>query len=230
MISTTRLRAAEAHLSARDPKMAKLIAAQGPCTLGRKRRDPFHVLCASIISQQLSVKAADTIQARVASAVLATIAADAEVEGAPVVAREAAARLVFTPAHFLALDGERLRAAGLSNAKAKWLRGIAEATQSGSFSFGALKRMDDEAVIEALDALPGIGRWTAEMFAIFALDRLDLFSLGDVGLRNAVNRLYNKGGKLDDEATLRRAKKWAPYRSVASWYLWRSLENAPVGD
>ena len=80
---------------------------------------------------------------------------------------------------------------------------------------------DDEGAIAALDALPGIGRWTAEMFLIFALDRLDIFSLGDVGLRNGLDRLCNGGAKLDDAATRARVAPWAPYRSVGSWYLWR---------
>lgn len=236
MIKAETLRAAEAHLKLRDRKLARVIEAAGPCTLGSRRRDPFHVLCNSIISQQLSIKAADTIQSRVAAAVLATIAVDATADGAPVVADEAVKKLVFAPGHFLGIEHERLRACGLSNAKAKWLKAIAEATHSGAFSFKKLGRMDDEAAIEALDTLPGIGRWTAEMFAIFALDRIDIFSLGDVGLRNGMNRLHGKRvgkqangkpihEKLDDEATLRKAKRWAPYRSVASWYLWRMTDG-----
>jgi DNA-3-methyladenine glycosylase II len=235
VIKPETLRAAEAHLKQRDRKLARVIEAYGPCTLGSKRRDPFHVLCGSIISQQLSVKAADTIQARVAAAVLATVAADAAAGGAPAVVGEAIQTLVFTPGHFLGVDHEQLRACGLSNAKARWLRALAEATHSGSFSFARLRRMDDEAAIEALDALPGVGRWTAEMFAIFALDRIDIFSMGDVGLRNALNRLHGRrirseNGKpaherLDDEAVLKRTARWAPYRSVASWYLWRMSDG-----
>ena len=240
MIRPAVLRAAEAHLKLRDRKLARVIEVVGPCTLGSRKRDPFHVLCGSIISQQLSIKAADTIQARVAAAVLSTIAVDAAADGAVVVADKAVKTLVFAPGHFLDIDHARLRACGLSNAKAKWLKAIAELTDNGSFSFAKLRRMDDEAAIEALDALPGIGRWTAEMFAIFALDRIDLFSLGDVGLRNGMNRLHGKRigtqangkpihEKLDDEATLRRAARWAPYRSVASWYLWR-LSDANSGS
>ncbi len=236
MIKIETLRAAEAHLKLRDKKLARVIEAVGPCTLGRRRRDPFHVLCGSIISQQLSVKAADTIQGRVAAAVLATIAADAIASDVPITAEEAIHALVFAPHHFIGLDHDRLRACGLSNAKARWLRAIATATHDGSFSFAKLKRLDDEAVIEALDELPGIGRWTAEMFAIFALDRIDIFSMGDVGLRNGVNRLHGKRigeqvngkpifEKLDDDATRKRTARWAPYRSVASWYLWRMTDG-----
>ncbi len=236
MIKTETLRAAEAHLKRRDRKLACVIDAVGPCTLGRRKRDPFHVLCGSIISQQLSVKAADTIQSRVAAAVLATIAVDALASNVPIAADEAIKTLILAPSHFVGIDHDRLRACGLSNAKARWLRAIAEATHTGSFSFAKLKRMDDEAAIEALDELPGIGRWTAEMFAIFALDRIDIFSMGDVGLRNGLNRLHGKRigeqvngkpifEKLDDEAALKRTARWAPYRSVASWYLWRLTDG-----
>lgn len=206
-VSAAEMAEAERHLSRACPVMKRLIKAHSPCTIGRGKRDPFHVLCTSIISQQLSVKAADTIQARVATAVLA------------------GAR--FMPAHFIEIEYELLRAAGLSNAKSKWLIGIAQSVHSGAFSFERLRRLDNEAAIEMLDALPGIGRWTAEMYLMFALARLDIFSLGDVGLRNGVNRLFNEGEKLDDEATLAIAERWAPYRSVASWYLWRAVEAAP---
>lgn len=205
MIQPEILREAEAQLRRKDRRLARLIDAHGPCTLGAKRRDPFHVLCSSIISQQLSAKAADTIQARVAT----TLGAGRK----------------FVPTHFLDVEHDQLRACGLSNAKAKWLRALAEATHGGSLSFTKLKKMDDEAAIAALDALPGIGRWTAEMFLIFAMDRLDIFSMGDVGLRNSLNRIHNSGAKLDDEATLALTANWAPYRSVGSWYLWRLTDG-----
>jgi len=205
MIKAEILSEAEAHLRRRDRKLAKLIDAHGPCTIGSKRRDPFHVLCGSIISQQLSTRAADTIQARVAAAT--------------------GAGKRFRPAHLLAADHEQLRNCGLSNAKAKWLRALALAAHEGSLSFATLRKLDDETAIEVLDALPGIGRWTAEMFLIFAMDRLDIFSLGDVGLRNGLNRLHNGGAKLDDAASLAITAKWAPYRSIGSWYLWRLTDN-----
>jgi DNA-3-methyladenine glycosylase II len=210
-ISATEMAEIERHLSRRCPVMKRLIKTHGSCTIGRSRRDPFHVLCTSIISQQLSVKAADTIQARVATAVLAG----------------AAEKGWFMPAHFIEVEFDLLRSAGLSNAKAKWLIAIAQKVHSGEFSFEKLHKLDDEAAIEALDALPGIGRWTAEMYLMFALARRDLFALDDVGLRNGVNRLFNDGAKLDDAATLAIAERWRPYRSIASWYLWRAMEAAP---
>lgn len=196
---------ASAYLCTADPVMAQLIAKYGPCSLGAKPRDPFHVLMSSIISQQLSTKAADTIQKRIHLRV--------------------GAKKHLKPAHFLAIAAEELRACGLSNAKAKWLQGISQAVDSGVFSFSKLRKMPDAEAIAALDALPGIGLWTAEMFLMFALDRADIFSMGDVGLRNAINRLYNKGRPLNDARTRKLTARWAPWRSVASWYLWRMTDG-----
>ncbi len=209
MIAAAKLREAEQYLSRRDRRLARLINAHGPCTLGRKRRDPFHVLCSSIIGQQLSIKAADTIQARVATLVLAG----------------ETPKSVFTPAHFIDAEHQQLRTAGLSNAKSKWLIAIAQAVHSGEFSFTKLRKLDDEAAIDTLDALPGIGRWTAEMYLMFAMDRIDIFSMGDVGLRRSIDKIYNRGDKLDADATLKIINRWAPYRSVASWYLWRLVDG-----
>lgn len=195
------IRAAEQHLAAVDPVMAEVIARHGPCTLGAKARDPFHTLCSSIISQQLSSKAADTIQARVMAGLGALDA--------------------MTPAALARATHEQLRGYGLSTAKAKWLKAIAEEAEADRLDFDALAQLDDEAAIELLDALPGIGRWTAEMFLMFALGRMDLFAMDDVGLRRGVAMLYNQGKPVSDTRTLKIVKKWKPYRTVASWYLWR---------
>jgi DNA-3-methyladenine glycosylase II len=201
------LREAEEHLAGVDSVMARLIARHGPCSLGATRRDPFHTLCTSIISQQLSSKAADTIQQRVQKLL--------------------GANPHLKPAQFLGAKHEALRACGLSNAKAKWMVEIARRTHGGEFSFRRLVKLDDGAAIGMLDALPGIGRWSAEMYLIFALDRLDIFAMDDVGLRRGVNRLYAKGRKLSDRRTLAITRAWAPYRSVASWYLWRLGNEEP---
>jgi DNA-3-methyladenine glycosylase II len=199
------LQDAERHLASTDERLAVLIQQHGPCTLIARKRDPFHVLCCSIIGQQLSVKAADTIQARVVT--------------------QTGAGRKFAPTHFLKTEHQTLRGCGLSNAKAKWLRGISEQVESGTFSFRQLARMSDEEAVAALDALPGVGPWTAEMFLIFALHRLDIFSMGDVGLRRSMDRIYNKGKKLSDARALKISRQWAPYRSVASWYLWRLADG-----
>lgn len=195
------LRSAELHLAQTDPVMGEVITRYGPCALAARRREPFQVLCSSIISQQISSRAADTIQARV-------VAAFGE-KGRIVDQRLATA------------DFDALRACGLSQSKAKWLQHLGAAHSGGTLDFAKLRRMDDEAAIEVLDALPGIGRWTAEMFLIFALHRLDIFAMDDVGLRRGVSMLYGKGRALSDRRTLQIVKPWAPYRSVASWYLWR---------
>lgn len=205
MIERDTLAAAEKHLSRRCAVMRQLIRRHGPSTLGARKRDPFHVLASSIIGQQLSTKAADTIQARVHAL--------------------CGVRTRLTPAHLLSVPAEALRGAGLSNAKVKWLHALAERVESGALNFRTLARLDDTTALEQLDELPGVGQWTAEMFLIFALDRLDIFSLGDVGLRNGVNRLFNGGEKLDEAATLDIVARWAPYRSVASWYLWRLTDG-----
>ncbi len=199
-----RLRLAERHLADADPVMKTLIETHGPCGIASRRREPFQVLCASIISQQLSSRAADTIQARV-------IAAFGE-RGCLSAERLATAEL------------DALRACGLSNAKAKWLQHLGTAHLNGTLDFRKLAALDDESAIQTLDALPGIGRWTAEMFLMFALHRLDLFAIDDVGLRRGVNQLYGSGRALSDTRTLKITRVWAPYRTVASWYLWRHVD------
>jgi DNA-3-methyladenine glycosylase II len=205
MIERELIAAAEKHLTRNCPVMRRLIRTHGPCTIGAKRRDPFHVLATSIVSQQLSTKAASTIQGRIHTLV------------------GAKARLL--PAQLLAARPEDLRACGLSNAKVKWLIELARRVDSGELNFRKLARMDDATALIELDALPGVGLWTAEMFLIFAMNRLDVFSLGDVGLRNGVNRLFNNGAKFDERATLEIVERWMPYRSVASWYLWRVTDG-----
>ncbi len=207
MIERDVIAAAERRLARQCPHMRRLIRSHGPCPIGASRRDPFQVLCSSIISQQLSTKAADTIQRRVHALV--------------------GAKKRMTPTQLLAVTPEALRACGLSNAKAKWLQALAKQVESGELDFRKLGKMDDATALVTLDALPGVGLWTAEMFIMFAMDRLDVFSMGDVGLRNGVNRLFGSGAKLDQRATLEIVERWSPYRSIASWYLWRHTESPP---
>ena len=205
MIERDVIALAERHLSRRCPLMRTLIRNHGPSTLGESKRDPFHVLASSIIGQQLSVKAADTIQARVHVLV--------------------GARKRLLPAQLLSVTPEALRACGLSTAKVRWLQTLAQKVECGELNFRKLAKMDDANALQTLDDLPGVGLWTAEMFMIFAMDRIDIYSMGDVGLRNGVNKLFNKGLKLDERATLEIVERWAPYRSVASWYLWRLVDG-----
>ena len=198
------LRRAEAHLAQADAVMARLIAEHGPCRISeRKTRSPFETLVSSIISQQLSTKAAATIRGRVAALV-----------GTP-----------FEPAALLATSPEALRAAGLSGAKARYIRELAEKVAAGAFSFEALPGLNDEAAIAALVELSGVGRWTAEMFLLFHHRRADVLALGDGGLQRAAHLLYASGRHKTDTLLARVGEPWRPYRSVASWYLWRHLDN-----
>ena len=194
-LTAAALRQAEIHLAAADPVMAGLIERHGPCRLKPRPGDPFTILASSIIGQQLSLKAADTIEARVL----------AHLGGA------------FTPAAVLALPHETLRAAGLSNAKVRYLHALASHAESGQVDFAGLKRYPDDEIMAALLPIPGVGRWTVEMFLIFGLGRTDVLSPGDGGLQRAAAALYPR--KTMEKA----AEKWRPWRSVGCWYLWRSL-------
>jgi DNA-3-methyladenine glycosylase II len=196
------IRRAERHLTRNDPIMRRLIAKHGPCPLAEREFAPFHMLANSIISQQLSYKAASTIKQRVGALI-----------GVP-----------FQCAKVLAVADEQLRGAGLSRAKARYIRELAMHVADGRLEFDEMHLLDDEGVIEKLVQVPGIGRWTAEMFLLFGLRRPDVLALGDAGLQRAARLLYGKNRK---STTLlsRVAQTWRPYRSVASWYLWRSLEG-----
>lgn len=198
------IRKAERHLAKADPVMKRLIARHGHCPIALREFEPFHMLANSIISQQLSTKAAATIKQRVGALV-----------GVP-----------FQMKKVLAVTPEKLRAAGLSNAKTRYIRELASHMREGKLDFDKIISLDDEAVIEKLVIVPGIGRWTAEMFLLFGLKRLDVLALGDAGLQRAAHDLY---GSTRSSKTLlpRVAESWRPYRSVASWFLWRSLESRP---
>jgi len=160
-------------------------------------------LVRSIIGQQLSDKAAATIYKRVLALAGGELSAD---------------KIVSTP-------DEALRQAGLSKNKVNYIKNLAAAVIEKTIDFDAISKTDDDEVIRQLTALKGIGRWTAEMFLIFSLAREDLFSLGDGGLNNAINNLYGKGIALTKDEIKVITDKWQPYRSIASLYLWRSLDN-----
>jgi len=165
----------------------------------------FLELVESIIGQQLSVKAADTITKRFKVAVGSNTP---------------------TPEQILAVDDDTLRAAGNSYSKIKYIKGICTAVINKEVDFESLRDMEDEEVIAELVKLKGVGPWTAEMFLMFSLGREDVFSLGDLGLRNAVAKLY--GVDRDDLKKIEEiSQQWKPFRSLASRYLWKSLENTP---
>jgi DNA-3-methyladenine glycosylase II len=196
--------AARKHLMRADPILGGLVKSLGPCELEQTRRvDRFAMTVLSIVSQQLSVKAATTIHDRLLAALGARRA---------------------TPGAILALDGDRMRACGLSWAKVASVRDLATKVTDGSLALESLDRMDDVSVIEALTAVKGIGRWSAEMFLIFRLGRPDILPVGDVGVQRALRRLYGLRKHPSPARMTALARPWRPYRSVACWYLWRSLD------
>ncbi len=197
-----------AHLTAVDETLARIIAQHGPCMLTIKP-DLFGSVVRAIVGQQISVRAA----AAVLSRVRALMPDD-----------------TLTPKAVRAVPDESLRAAGLSWRKVGYLNDCAARFADGSIDPVALVDADDETLIAALLPIKGVGRWTAEMVLIFALGRPDILSTGDYGLRSAMQRHWNLPALATPPEMERIAARWRPYRSVASWYLWRSLSPLPAVD
>jgi DNA-3-methyladenine glycosylase II len=191
-------------LARRDPVIRDLMRQYGECGLARAQRtDPFRALLHAIIAQQLSTKAAATIEARFA----------ALFDGRP------------TAVAIAALPDDRLRAVGISPQKLGYIRDLCARTLDGSLVFDALETLPDEDVIAALVNVKGIGRWTAEMFLMFRLHRPDVLPVGDLGIVKAVQRAYKLRRAPTPVRLTRLGENWRPYRSVACWYLWASLDN-----
>ena len=191
------------HLRAADPVLGGVIEAVGPCTL-HPRRDYFVVLCKAIVSQQISVAGAATLFGRFR---------DQFPQRRPTPQR--------TIDFLTTADPATIRFCGLSRQKQAYILDLARHFLDGSLPTARFARMEDEQIIEALDGISGIGRWTAEMFLIFVLSRPDLLPVDDLGLRKGVQRAYGLGA-LPTSPDLRRiAEPWRPYRSIATWYLWR---------
>jgi DNA-3-methyladenine glycosylase II len=196
------MRKAIKHLKNADPVLAAIIQQVGP--YGIKFLDPdFETLVKSIVSQQLSGKVARTIYGRLIEA--------------------AGGKL--TPESLLKLRPTRLRALGLSRQKIEYIRDLARHARAGSVDFGRLPDSSDDEVIEHLTAVKGIGVWTAHMFLIFALRRPNVLPTGDLGIRSAIRKAYGLEELPKPAAIEELARAWHPYCSVASWYLWRSLET-----
>jgi len=193
--------------------LKKLIRAHPDVHL-TSRGDPFTSLSRAIVGQQISVKAADSIWRRFVSAA----------------APGSRAKLVrkLDPGAVAALEVAALRICGLSQRKAEYLRDLSLHFTSGRLDPRQWTKLEDEALIEALVAVKGIGRWTAEMFLIFHELRADVLPVDDIGLQRAIATHYNDGERLDASAMRELALNWRPYRSVATWYLWRSLDPIPV--
>ena len=192
------------HLTRKDRVMKRLIAqSDGACL--QTRGDAFTTLARSIVGQQISVKAAQTVWDRFA-----------------VLPRKMA------PANVLKLKVDDMRAAGLSARKVEYLVDLALHFDSGAIEVGAWTGMDDEAIITELVGIRGIGRWTAEMFLIFHLMRPNVLPLDDVGLITGISKNYFSGDSVSRSDAREVAGAWTPFCSVATWYIWRSLDPLPV--
>ena len=195
------------RLLRRDPIMAALIRAHGPCGLADALRvDHLSALVRAIIFQQLSTKAASTIHGRFVG-----LLPDGRI----------------TAAALTAVTDEQFRSVGVSRQKALYLRDLAEKVDSRAVTLDHLADLDDEAVITALTAVKGIGRWTAEMFLMFRLHRPDVLPVGDLGILTAVQKAYGLRTRPTPDRLRQLGDAWKPYRSIACWYLWRSLDNEP---
>ena len=195
---------ATAHLAKRDKVVRRLIRKFPEAELV-SRGDAFQTLARSIVGQQISVKAAQSIWGRFAECV-------GDV----------------TPANVAAREDRALRACGFSAAKVAYVKDLARHFASGAVKPRRWARATDEAIIEELVAVKGIGRWTVEMFLIFHLKRPDVLPVDDLGLRRAMERAYNGGDALTRDDMRAIGAKWAPYRSVGTWYLWRSLDEVAL--
>jgi len=200
------MKKALAHLRAADPVLAAVIDRVGPYR-PRRAAPGFRTLLRAILAQQVSTKAAATVFARLEDACGGQASAAA----------------------IAALDLETLRAAGLSRQKAGYARDLAEKTLRGEVDFELLHTLSDQEVIRILTLVKGVGVWTAQMFLIFALRRPDVFfPVNDLGLRNAMQRIYGMRQPPSPDRMLKIAARWRPYCSIACWYLWRSLDGDAV--
>lgn len=198
------------HLSA-DTVMKKLITSFPNCVL-TSRGSPFYTLMRSIIGQQVSVSSADALWAKLEAL------------------QTAQRSETLSPDFILSLDDDTLRGCGLSRQKISYSRNLANFFLEGNISEGFWDQMSDEDVVSHITQVKGIGRWSAEMFLMFHLMRPDLFPLDDIGLQRALQNHYGltKTKPFDKEAALTLAATWQPYRTVATWFLWRSLDPVVV--
>ena len=202
------LRNAADYLAKCDPVLAPIIAKYGPCDI-RPHKDYYRQLVGSIITQQLSVKVADVILGRF--------------------------KALFpgkdfpTPEDILLKSPEDFRQIGMSYAKANYVRDLAQHVIDGKLKFDEFDQLSNQEIIDELVAVKGIGEWTAHMFLMFSLGRLDVLAVGDLGIKNGVKKLYGLDHvpTAEDLRTLADKNHWHPYETVACWYIWASLDNAP---
>jgi DNA-3-methyladenine glycosylase II len=202
-------RKVQRHLARRDPVMKRLVAVVGPCTLWHQP-EGFAALARAITAQQISTKAAQAINGRLELLL-------AKAGG-------------LTPKAVLKAGEEKLRTAGLSSSKARSLVDLAAKVKDGTVPLAALHDVEDAEVVERLVVVRGIGVWTAQMFLIFSLGRLDVLPVGDFGLRAGVQKHYGLA-ELPGKAALEElARPWQPYRSIGTWYVWKSLGFVPQSE
>jgi DNA-3-methyladenine glycosylase II len=203
-----RLRLAETHLAKHDKKLAPIIKASGPCRI-RPHPDHYGELVGSIVGQQLSSIAAGTIWRRVL-----------DLFGGKMP----------TPAQLIKIDDQKLRDVGLSWNKVKYVKDLAQHVLDGRLDLEHIATMPNEHLIERLTAVKGLGEWSAHMFMMFGLGRLDILPTGDLGIRKGMMKVYGLKELPDPPTMITIANKnhWHPYESVASWYLWQSLDNNPM--
>jgi DNA-3-methyladenine glycosylase II len=194
---------AEKHLSKRDKKLAQLIRDVGPCTIDLSNSSKFEMLISTIISQQLSNAASTTIFNRLI---------------------ECAGGRTNLAKRLDNLSFDEVRACGVSTTKANAILRIAKLVSTKQLDLESLSETHDEDVYRTLTSITGVGPWTVQMFLMFALRRTDIFSPGDAGLRRGMMKLYGMQDKPTETDMLVIAEKWSPYRTVASWYLWRLLD------
>lgn len=207
MTFAQKLGQAQAHLSKADKVLARVISASGPCGIN-PHTDYYGGLVGSVVGQQLSAVAAGAIWHRV----LALF--DGRMP---------------TPEQLLKVDDDKLRTAGLSRSKIKYVKDLAQHVLDGRLDLEHIATMPNEQLIEQLTAVKGIGEWSAHMFMLFGLGRLDILPVGDLGIRKAIQNLYGLKELPTPEQiiTIANKNRWHPYESVASWYLWQSLDNNP---
>ncbi|HEY1085796.1 MAG TPA: DNA-3-methyladenine glycosylase [Candidatus Saccharimonadales bacterium] len=199
--------AALTHLQENDPALARLIQ-QYPAPSFEKHTNYYHELVDSIISQQLSVKAARTIEGRF---------------------KDLFGGNFPSPEQILTKDAEELRAVGLSRPKANYIQDLARKILDGTIRFDTIDSLSNDEIIEELTKVKGIGVWTVHMFLMFCMGRLDVLPTGDLGIKNGVGKLYGfQSVPTPEEVTIVASRNnWHPYESVASWYIWQCLDNTP---
>jgi DNA-3-methyladenine glycosylase II len=203
MSQTTGLEIGVSRLCDIDPKLAPVINQIGPCLLVRREKG-FPALVYSIVNQQLSKPAAASIRSRFDS--LFT-------------------NLCVNPFELTKIDDDTLRQTGLSLPKINYLKCLSNYVISGKLDFDSLEDLDNENIINKLTEIKGIGRWTAEMYLMFSMNRLDVFPIGDRAIRSAISLLYNVPKTSPDDIYMQIASKWMPYRTIATWYLYRYMDS-----